>query len=81
MSITKEILQNAYKNAYDFKILKDYTEPKIYNAKGDLNKRWYIYYSFRNPITNKLERQTPVYVGINKYNTLRERKEAAKIFV
>lgn len=78
MPISKEILQNAYDNAYDFKILKDYSEPKIYDAKGDLNKRWYVYYSYRNPITKKLERQTPIYAGVNNYKTLKERKEAAK---
>lgn len=78
MSISKEILQNAYDNAYDYKILKDYSEPNIYNAKGDLTKRWYVYYSFRNPITKKLERQTPIYAGINNYKNIKERKEAAK---
>ena len=36
---------------------KKYSTPKIYDAKGDLSKRWYVYFSFRNPNTDKLERQ------------------------
>jgi len=26
---------------------KKYSEPKIYDADGDLSKRWYVYFSFR----------------------------------
>lgn len=78
MSLTKEILTNAYENAYDLKIMKNYSNPKIYDAGGSLTKRWYIYYSFRNPITKKLVRQTPIYGGINVLKTLSERKKAAK---
>lgn len=78
MSLIKEILTNAYENAYDLKIMSDYSNPKIYDAGGDLKKRWYIYYSFRNPVTKKMVRQTPIYGGINKIKTLLERKQAAK---
>jgi hypothetical protein len=78
MSTISSILKNEYEIEYDLKIRKDYSEPKIYNANGDLQKRWYIYFSFRNPKTGKLERQTPIYGGINQFKTLRERKEAAK---
>ncbi|MBY0485950.1 MAG: phage integrase N-terminal SAM-like domain-containing protein [Flavobacteriaceae bacterium] len=58
---------------------KQYSEPKIYDAGGDLSKRWYVYYSFRNPKTDKLERQTPIYEGINTIKTFRERKKAITI--
>jgi integrase len=58
--------------------MNNYSNPKIYDAGGDLSKRWYIYYSFRNPATKKLVRQTPIYGGINKLKTLSERKTAAK---
>jgi hypothetical protein len=34
----------------------NYSIPKIYDAKGDLSKRWYVYFSYRNPKTNKLVR-------------------------
>ena len=78
MSISQLLLSNAYDNAYDSEILKDYSEPKIYNADGDLTKRWYIYYSFRNPATGKLERQSPLYLGINRFKNLKDRKAASK---
>lgn len=55
-----------------------FTKPKIYNAGGDLSKRWYVYFSYRNPITGKMERQSPVYLSINKHNTFEERTKVAK---
>ncbi|WP_396144019.1 tyrosine-type recombinase/integrase [Flavobacterium sp.] len=35
---------------------KRYSEPKIYDANGDLSKRWYVYFSFRKIIGGPLER-------------------------
>ena len=35
---------------------KRYSEPKIYDANGDLSKRWYVYFSFRKAIDGPLER-------------------------
>jgi integrase len=74
-----DLLSNEYANAYDLEYKSQYTAPKIYDANGDISKRWYVYYSFRNPATDKLERQTPIYAGVNRFNTLRERKHAIKI--
>lgn len=65
-----DILKTEYATAYDFNIMKKYSEPKIYNANGDLSKRWYVYYSFRNPKTGKLTRQTPIYAEVNRFSTL-----------
>ncbi|WP_445722097.1 hypothetical protein [Flavobacterium sp.] len=82
MSILKHILTNeyanAYENAYDLVLLKHFSTPKIYTANDDISKRWYIYFSFRNPKNGKMERQTPVYGGINKHKTLKERIDAAQ---
>jgi integrase len=75
----KDRLTKEYANAYDLTFKKQYSSPTIYDAKGDLSKRWYVYYSFRNPVTDKLERQTPIYAGVNQFKTLKERKEAIKI--
>ncbi|HRB72450.1 tyrosine-type recombinase/integrase [Flavobacterium sp. UBA4197] len=58
------------------KLKKQYSEPKIYNAGGDLTKRWYVYFSFRNPETGKLERQPTVELGINSFTTFKDREEA-----
>ncbi|MCV9934677.1 tyrosine-type recombinase/integrase [Flavobacterium sp. LS1R47] len=79
MSKIRHLLTKEYANAYDLTYKKLYSSPSIYDAKGDLSKRWYVYYSFRNPETEKLERQTPIYSGVNQFKTVKERKEAIKI--
>ncbi|MBW2936796.1 site-specific integrase [Aureisphaera sp. CAU 1614] len=71
---------NAYGSAYDLTKRKQYSEPKIFDAGGDLSKRWYVYFSFRNPSTGKLERQTPIYGGANHYHTKGERLEILSMY-
>lgn len=77
--ILSEEYGNAYGNAYDLRIKKKWSKPKIYNAGGDLSKRWYVYFSFRNPATLKLERQTPIYAGVNQFDTKYERTKAINV--
>jgi integrase len=50
-----------------------FSTPKIYKAKGDLSKRWYVYFSYRNPKTGKLQRMQNVYGKANKYSTKEDR--------
>lgn len=71
MSNFNEILQNEY----NLKGKKDFSEPKVYDADGDLSKRWYVYYSYRDPKTDKLKRQPPIYKGANRFKTKAERLE------
>ncbi|MGY0393291.1 tyrosine-type recombinase/integrase [Bizionia sp. KMM 8389] len=66
-------LQNEYESEYDLHLKKNFSTPKIYSANGDLKKRWYIYFSYRDPDSGKLVRQTPVYANANKYKTKEER--------
>lgn len=73
------LLSNEYGNAYDLSYKKQYSEPKSYTANGDINKRWYVYFSFRNPKTNKLERQTPIYAGVNEFKNYKDRIRAIEI--
>lgn len=73
------LISNAYDYAYDLKGKKSYSNPKIYDADGDLSKRWYVYFSFRNPATGKLERQPTIDTGIMKHKTLVGRTKAIKI--
>ena len=42
-----DLLSNEYANAYDLEYKSQYSAPKIYDANGDLSKRWYVYFSFR----------------------------------
>ena len=38
--------ETAYDYAYDLLMKKNYSNPKIYTANGDLKQRWYVYFSF-----------------------------------
>jgi len=56
--------------------MKRYKKPKIYHGgkNFDLSKRWYVYYDFLNPVTNKFVRQTPLTFKINqRFKTKEER--------
>jgi integrase len=70
-------VKDVYENAYDLKTHKKlYSGPTIQDYNGDLSKRWYVYYSFRNPDTDKLERQTPIDTGVNQHKNLHDRNKA-----
>jgi integrase len=66
----------------------NYSKPKIFTGGVDitswnklskedkktaLSKSWYIYYSFRNPATGKLKRQTSIKAGANLYKDKKSR--------
>ena len=66
----------------------NFSEPKIYTGgvlisewskltkpekEKALSKKWFIYYSYRDPKTNKLKRQPHIKAGVNKLKTKRER--------
>lgn len=74
-----DLIKIAYKNAYDLSAKKQYSEPKIFDWGGDLSKRWYVYFSFRNPVTGNLKPQPTVDTGINQYKTEKGRRKAAEI--
>lgn len=62
-----------YLNEYDgMKSNILFSKPKIYDAGGDITKRWYIYFSYRNIETGKLERQSPIYLHINSIKDLKK---------
>ncbi|PQJ81500.1 tyrosine-type recombinase/integrase [Polaribacter glomeratus] len=58
---------------HDLEHKKLFSPAKIYSANGNLSKRWYIYFSFRNPKTGKLERMQNIYGKANIYKTKEER--------
>jgi hypothetical protein len=80
MSTFNEILTFAYESAYDLSKKKLFSNPKIYTANGDLSKRWYVYFSFRDPNTDKLKRLTPFYGKANTYTTKEERLEVLTVY-
>jgi len=60
-------------SAHNLTHKKDFSPPKIYDAKGDLKKRWYVYFSYRDPKTNKLKRQQNIYGNANTYKNKEDR--------
>lgn len=77
MSINEQILtlehEIEHKKEHDLILKRRYSDPKIYIASGDLSKRWYVYFSFRNPSTGKLERMKNIYGVTNSYKTKEQR--------
>lgn len=77
MSITEQILtlehETEHNQEHDLILKRRYSDPKIYIASGDLSKRWYVYFSFRNPATGKLERMKNIYGVTNSYRTKEQR--------
>lgn len=67
--ITLDVQNEHYLEHYlEHKTL--YSTPKIYDADGDMSKRWYVYFSFRNPKTGKLERvKKNIYGKVNRHKT------------
>ena len=77
---------NASVNVFDMKL--NFSTPKIYTGgvlisewsnltelqkEEALNKDWFVYYSYRDPRTQKLKRQPHIKAGVNKLKTKRER--------
>ncbi|WP_418637043.1 tyrosine-type recombinase/integrase [Winogradskyella sp.] len=88
------LLQSVHENVHVFPMKSNYSEPKIYTGGVDvgswskltskekthaLRKDWYIYYSFRNPKTGKLVRQTNIKGGVNRYKNKRTRYHLLKV--
>ncbi len=86
-------LQRVHENVHVFAMKANYSEPKIFTGGIDvsqwkkldktqqdaaLKKDWYVYYSFRNPSTQKLQRQPNIKAGANKYKTFQERMQYLK---
>jgi integrase len=72
--------ENEYESAYDLSVKRNFSIPKIYSANGDLKKRWYVYFSFRDPKNGRLKRHTPFYGDANKYKTKEDRMSVLVIY-
>jgi integrase len=95
MSKLLVLLQNVHDIVHDLPMKSNYSGPHIYTGNVDIkswstlskvdqknamSKEWYVYYSFRNPQTGKLVRQTNIKTGINSLKTKQERhKKLVKI--
>ena len=77
MLTTEEIITFEHENEHDLEHdlahKKDFSVPKIYTANGDLSKRWYVYFSFRDPKTGRLKRMKNIYGTANSHKTKEDR--------
>ncbi len=72
--------ENEHVLEHDLLKKKIFSPPKIYTANGDLSKRWYVYFSYRNPETGKLQRMKNVYGKTNNYKTKEERLSVLAVY-
>ena len=72
--------QNEHVLEHDLPVKKNFSAPKIYNANGDLSKRWYVYYAFLNPQTGKLQRMKNIYGKCNSYKTKEDRLSVLTLY-
>ena len=94
MSAIMLLLQNVHAIVHVSPMKNNFSEPKIFTGGIDMkhwnrhskdeqkiamSKDWYVYFSFRNPKTGKLERQTNIKGGVNKIKTREERFEKFKL--
>jgi len=88
MSLNNLLLRTVHENVHDFKMIQPYSNPKIYTGGVDilgwsklskaqksdaLSKEWYVYYSYRDPKSDRLKRQPNIKAGANRYKTKSER--------
>lgn len=71
---------NEHDLEHDLEHNKTFSAPKIFDANGDLSKRWYVYFSYRDPQTGKMKRMKNIYGGANKYKTKAERYSVLNLF-
>lgn len=86
---------NETVNVFDLKPQKKFSEPKIYTGGLDirkwskysneekqkaLKKEWFVYFSFRNPKTNLLEKQAFIKGGANRFKTKEERFDILEVY-
>ena len=81
MPSLNEMLNFEYESEYDLSQKKLYSDPKIYSAQGDLSKRWYVYFSYRNPETGKLKRLAPIYGTVKNHKTKEARLSSPEIWL
>ncbi|HRV56306.1 MAG TPA: hypothetical protein P5264_12305, partial [Mangrovimonas sp.] len=77
--VLEHVPEHVFAHEVDFNLSrplpnkKNFTDPKIYTGNTNLDKRWYVYFSFRNPETGKLQRMKNIYGDANRYTTKSDR--------
>lgn len=58
-------------------VKRTFSGAKLYDADGDPSKKWFVYYSFLNPETNRMKR-FKIYGGLNYQKDRKERRKLGK---
>lgn len=84
MCIIYDLVTLDYLNEHDLEHelehKKKFSTPKIFDANGDLKKRWYVYFSYRDPNTGRMKRMKNIYGGANRLKTKAERYSALSLY-
>lgn len=84
MCIIYELITLEFSNEHDLEHelehKRKFSTPKIFDANGDLKKRWYVYFSYRDPNTGKMKRMKNIYGGVNKFKTKAERYSILSLY-
>lgn len=72
--------QNEHDLEHTLEHKTKFSQPKVFDANGDLNKRWYVYFSYRNPATGKLQRQKNIYGKAHRFKTKAERYSVLNLY-
>jgi len=84
MQITHDLLildvQNEHNLEHNLAHSPLFKEPKIYDANGDLTKRWYVYFSYVDPSTGKMKRMKNIYGKANRYKTKESRYYILRLY-
>ncbi|WP_179321173.1 tyrosine-type recombinase/integrase [Winogradskyella helgolandensis] len=75
-----ELVTLDCQNEHDLEHKTKFSTPKIFDAKGDLSKRWYIYFSYRNPRTGKLKRMKNIYGKAHRFKTKESRYSVLNLY-
>lgn len=63
------VVQKEHDLEHDSEHKALFSQPKIYDADGDLSKRWYVYFSYVDPKTGRLKRMKNIYGKTNRHKT------------
>jgi hypothetical protein len=77
--VTLEV-QNEHVLEHDLTNKTLFLIPKIYDANGDISKRWYVYFSFLNLESGKMERMKNIYGKTNRYKTKESRYSILSVY-
>jgi len=94
MSFISLLLHTVHDSVHTFNKKLNYSEPKIYTGGIDISqwssmskldqrstllKKWYLYYSYRDPNTGKLKRQINIKGEANKFKSKQKRHAYLKV--